>query len=329
MAKPNEANKTANAGASAFEIISEAVRSLRGTQQGDNYNVCCPFHDEDTPSCGVNLSTSSKVPVGFFYCFGCGEKGPWNKFAEATNLPKIKDWQNFKENAGVKLKVKLHSSLTEQDKLLSEIKSNMAIPWPENKDWRGYSGKLIRKLGGMQYNDERSDQLMLVFPIYVNDKLKGAVRAFLVKKEKRASYLATDGGWAKSYGMFGYDMAKRLIKKRGLKKVVVVEGPRDCLRLLSRGIPAVAILGTKNFNKKKAMYLIGLGVDEILIMPDNDQAGLQMKALVKEEVGDLCKTRYLKLPRDKDKDGKLIKMDPDNAPKSIIKEIRKLVYKAA
>lgn len=326
MAKPIKTS-----GASSFEIISQALQGVRGEHRGDSFWICCPFHDENTPSLSVNLDDTKDIPVGFFYCFGCSEgRGPWNKLAEKLNLPQIKDWQNFKENAGQQLKVKLKdASLTEVDRLMGEIKSNVAIPWPKDKEWRGYKGKLITKLGGMYYNDMRKDELMLVFPVYINGKLKGAVRALLKKVEKRASYLTTEGNWVKAHGLFGYDVAKALIRKYGLKKIVLVEGPRDALRLLSKGIPACAILGTKNFSEKKAMYLTSLGVDEILVLPDNDRAGLEMRDLVKKIVGDLCKTTYLKLPRDKDKTGKLIKLDPDNAPKEIIREIKKMVYATA
>ena len=325
MAKPLKAT-----GASAFEIIQGALQSVRGEHRGDSFWLCCPFHDENTPSLSVNLDDTKDIPVGFFYCFGCPERGPWNKLAEKMNLPTIKDWQNFKENAGQQLKVKLKTaSLTEVDRLMGEIKSNVAIPWPKDKEWRGYKGKLITKLGGMYYNDVRKDELMLVFPVYLNGKLKGAVRALLKKVDKRASYLTTEGNWVKAHGLFGYDIAKKLIKKHGLRKVVIVEGPRVALRLLSKGIPACAILGTKNFSEKKALYLTALGVDEILILPDNDRAGLEMRDLVKATVGTLCKTTYLKLPRDKDKNGKVIKLDPDNAPIEIIREIKKMVYKGA
>lgn len=326
MAKPIK-----QSGASAFEIITQALTGIRGEHRGDSYWICCPFHDENTPSCSVNLDDTKPVPIGHFYCFGCSEgRGPWNKLANKLGLPEIKEWQNFKENAGQQLKVKLKSaSLTEVDKLMGEIKSNVAIPWPEDKEWRGYKGKLINKLGGQMYNDPRKDELMLVFPIYINGKLRGGVRAFLKKIEKRASYLTTEGSWVKSHGLFGYDLAKKLIRKRGLKKIVLVEGPRDALRLLSKGIPACAVLGTKNFNDKKALYLTALGVDEILVMPDNDRAGKEMWELVKAQVGNLCKTTYLRLPKEKDKAGKLIKLDPDSAPKEIIREVKKLVYKNA
>lgn len=326
MAKPIKANT----GASAFEIISQALQGVRGEHKGDSFWICCPFHDERSPSCSVNLDDTKAVPVGFYYCFGCPARGHWNTLANKLNLPEIKDWQNFKENAGQQLRVKLKSAmLTETDKLMGEIKSNVAIPWPEDKEWRGYKGKLITKLGGQLYNDPRKDELMLVFPVFINKKLRGAVRALLKKVDKRASYLTTEGNWVKAHGLFGYDVAKALIKKRGLKRVVLVEGPRDALRLLSKGIPACAVLGTKNFSQKKALYLTAMGVDEILVMPDNDRAGKEMWLLVKEQIGTLCKATYLQLPKEKDDKGKLIKLDPDCAPVEIIREVKKLVYRGS
>jgi len=305
-----------------FDYLRWRVVSVKKTKRVEEV-FCCVVPETHRFTLEDNILTGN--------CFGCSEgRGPWNKLANKLGLPEIKEWQNFKENAGQQLKVKLKSaSLTEVDKLMSEIKSNVAIPWPEDKEWRGYKGKLINKLGGQMYNDPRKDELMLVFPIYINGKLRGGVRAFLKKVEKRASYLTTEGSWVKSHGLFGYDLAKKLIRKRGLKKIVLVEGPRDALRLLSRGIPACAVLGTKNFNDKKALYLTALGVDEILVMPDNDRAGKEMWELVKAQVGHLCKTTYLRLPKEKDKAGKLIKLDPDSAPKEIIREVKKLVYKNA
>lgn len=326
MAKPIK-----NSGASAYEIVNAAIQGLRGINKGDSFWICCPFHDEKSPSCSINLDSTKGVPIGHFYCFGCSEgRGPWNKLANKLGLPTIKDWQNFKENAGIQLRTQLKkASLTETDKLMGEIKSNVAIPWPDEKKWRGYKGSLIKKLGGQMYHDARKDELLLAFPIYINGKLRGGVRALLEKTEKRASYLTTEGRWVKTHGLFGYDMAKKLIKKRGLKRVVLVEGPRDAMRLLSKGIPACAILGSQNFTQTKAMYVVSLGVDEILIMPDNDRAGKEMRDLVRKEVGNMCKTKYLALPREKGKDGKVIKLDPDNAPIEIIREVKKLVYKGS
>lgn len=69
--------------------LSEYVRQkLKLEKSGADWFGCCPFHDEKTASFSVN------DPKGFYYCFGCHEKGDildwWQKqegltFAEAHN----------------------------------------------------------------------------------------------------------------------------------------------------------------------------------------------------------------------------------------------------
>ena len=39
------------------------------TKQGKDYALCCPFHDEHTPSCIISSKTN------LFNCFGCGKGG--------------------------------------------------------------------------------------------------------------------------------------------------------------------------------------------------------------------------------------------------------------
>ena len=50
--------------------IVEVIRDfLSLTKAGVNYNTCCPFHDDKTPSFVVS-------PVkNIYHCFGCGESG--------------------------------------------------------------------------------------------------------------------------------------------------------------------------------------------------------------------------------------------------------------
>ena len=51
-------------------------------KSGKNYQACCPFHDEKTPSFTVNPDKQ------FFYCFGCGEHGNAINFVmKHTGLP--------------------------------------------------------------------------------------------------------------------------------------------------------------------------------------------------------------------------------------------------
>lgn len=301
-------------------------------QAGGNIHVCCPFHSEKTPSCSVNISRDANVGIGTFFCYGCGEKGNWNKFADKADLVPLKSYQKFERNtdaANTRLMRKRLEMLGVDNRsiqrLFDEV-GNAIIPWPKERGWRSYSGKLIARIGGFCYNDNNHDELMLVLPVYINGRYRGGVRAFFEKQENGLSYLTIKGDWVKSYGLLGYDY----IQKRdlwGAKAVVLVEGPRDWLRLMKNKIPACAILGANMMDEKKMMLIAALGVRKVFAMPDNDKAGKKMANLVKEFAENAgLQFQYLKLPRELDKKGKLIKMDPDNAPAAIIKEVKRLVF---
>ena len=68
--------------------------------KNNGYMIKCPFHDDDTPSCSISLG-NSKVPPGYFYCFGCGTKGAWNVLAEKIGAKKFKNGEE-KSNKGNK-----------------------------------------------------------------------------------------------------------------------------------------------------------------------------------------------------------------------------------
>ena len=51
-----------------FETVL-AVFGLETRGYGDERMTWCPFHDDGSPSCSINLE--KKV----FHCFACGEKG--------------------------------------------------------------------------------------------------------------------------------------------------------------------------------------------------------------------------------------------------------------
>ncbi|AGS82035.1 DNA primase [Pseudomonas phage PaBG] len=304
----------------------------RTKQMGSNVHVLCPFHGEKTPSCSINLSREADVPIGAFFCFGCGEKGAWNKFANQTGLKKLKKWQQFESNTdGGKLRfskrqIELMGANNMSIQRLFDEVGNAVIPWPPERKWRSYSGKLISRIGGYCYNDDHRDELMLVFPVYTNGRYRGGVRAFFEKQDNGLSYLTTKGDWVKSYGLLGYDY---MMKKDlwGCKSIVLVEGPRDWLRLVKNKIPSCGILGSNMFDAKKLQLLVALGIKKIFVMPDNDRAGKKMANLVKgfaKEFGIDCE--YLKLPRPINEKGEVVKLDPDNCDQKIIDKVKELVY---
>ena len=53
------------------EILSQHVKFDR---RGKEFVFLCPFHEEKTPSCSMNMYT------GMFHCFGCKKGGSLNSF---------------------------------------------------------------------------------------------------------------------------------------------------------------------------------------------------------------------------------------------------------
>ncbi len=317
------------------EEIHKYIDSIgvSGKSAGESIHVVCPFHDENTPSCSVNLDTSSGVPIGTFYCFGCGETGRWNKFAEKTGLEPLKSYQNRTSSAeGSVRRARKHrediygKGNMSLERMFKEV-GNQVIRWPKKLDWRGYSGRMLYALESYCFNERRKDELMLVLPVYIHGRFRGGVRAFTEKRAGSASYLTTSGEWVKDYGLLGYDlMVKRDLF--GSKSLVVVEGPRDWLRMMQNKIPSCAILGALMMSDKKMQLIAGLGVRHLYVLSDNDAAGARMARNVKF-FADKAKLKctILKLPRKRGGDGKLIELDPDNAPQKLIDEVKKLVFK--
>lgn len=293
--------------------------------------ICCPFHGDSDPSLGVVVTNDLRVPLGTWNCLGCGEKGSWNKLAEKIGADSIVSWntddtihgipnEDYEEMLGT-------NDLSSLPALLRAMRVEEAQPWPAQMDWRGYEGQFLQSIGGMIVNDDRNDGVNLLLPVIVTDKIRGAVRANYAKTKGQSSYYTSKGPWVKKWGLFPYDWTKRLIRTHKLDFVFFVEGPRDALRLLREGIPAVATLGANNFSSMKAL-LLGNLADRVYVLTDNDNGGDKMwetaSPLLKEAGIDY---RRMKLPKKLDGEGKLIKMDPNSMPMQVLERILRLLNK--
>lgn len=310
----------------AVSVIVQELDSLAINKKvtGSSYMIQCPFHDDNTPSGGINLA-SGTVPIGYYHCLGCGTKGPWNMLAEKLGLKKLKKWQmqfsSSNQFEDEKIRRLFSTPVDEEARLQQALNSKEMIAWPITENWRGYEGSAVRENGGLMYRDGRTGEIMLFFPIKINGELKGGVRAYLKKKKGRTSYLTTSGDeWVKSSGLMGYDITKKRLKERKKKIVLAVEGPRDYMRLFVNNIPALGFLGANTVSKKKMMKVAAIA-DTVLVLSDNDKGGDIMYKNIKEASKGVIEVKRLKLPSDYDEDGKLIKVDPHSAPQEIIDEI--------
>ena len=80
---------------SIVDVISSKIKLVR---KGREYQACCPFHNEKTPSFTVNEAK------GFYHCFGCGAHGDIIKFEmEANGLTFIEAVEKLAHKVGMEL----------------------------------------------------------------------------------------------------------------------------------------------------------------------------------------------------------------------------------
>lgn len=311
--------------------IVEQVNRLSGRKMsaGESIMVCCPFHDDSSPSAGVFVGVGMEIPLGFFNCLGCGKKGHWNAWAPQAGLETVPEWEL---RAASDLVVGGRSSVQEDNgsfrrfRSLSEMMKAVGrpafFPWFEDKDWRGYNGKLLRDFGAQVCMPPGADEPVCFLPCKIRRSWVGGVAGYLQKQSGRTSYLTTRGTWVKETGLLGYDITRNLIREHDFKYVTIEEGPRDMFRMLTEGVPSVAALGARTWSADKTRLIETLGVHTAYVISDNDKGGRQLREGLREEFRDsVVKLKFIRLPEEKNKKGKLIKMDPDDAPVDVMEEI--------
>jgi DNA primase len=312
-------------------LILDFLEKLPGPRRasGDNIYISCPFHDETKPSLGVFLGEGMSLPLGTFNCLGCGVHGNWNKLAAKLGLPQFKS-QQFSDAAGT---LSEHYLAEVQEELLGaeETLENLVAKmgrcqlhtWPVDRKWRGYSGRMIQQVGGHLLYDSRLRTVVLFFPINIYGKVVGGVKAYLEAQRHGPNYLNTRGKWVEKYGLFPYEYTRQALQRWGDRYVVIVEGPRDALRLLRLQIPALAILGAHNFSEHKAVLIDALDPCKVYVLPDNDQGGDKMAKTVIPLIKPHCPVRRVVLPASSEK------MDPNSAPQKMLLQLREVARRGA
>lgn len=307
----------------------EFVKSQLGHYTGPKKNlsdstfVLCPSHSEKTPSFRIFHTANSNSP-GWGKCYGCGFSAPWDQFAKDLGLEQYK-WS--------KPSPKYALPLVRNDQEDSKVDLKFK-PLPKNKIWRQINTNLLRSIG-CKLIDQYGEKLIYM-PVIIKGEERGYIRARLRKAKDKPSYLNSKGKWSERYGLFPYDYA---VKSKP-KTLVLVEGPRDALRLLSKGIPTMAILGTQSWSPTKTKMLELSGIQRVILCMDGDPAGIhaieqiepKLKSMFKTQVFDLAGKDSPYWPiRNKVDPGKYAKAngielwDPGNCPLNKIKELKKLI----
>ena len=295
--------------------IEGILSGMKGKKQGEYTLILCPFHADGNPSCSVK----TKPPYqGFYKCWSCGAKGPFSKLAEklgieagceATPPIQVEAYEAFfSENSSTEAADVVLITHDQLKPLSAKNVEAMGI-----KDgWRGVPIDFLRETIGAKIIDRYS----LYFPVMVNDKEVGYIRAFKEKKKGRPSYLNKPGPWTKTQGLFLFDQAMELARES--KTLILVEGPRDPIGIMLEGMPAVAMLGTNSWSDAKRRLIERAGVENLILCMDGDEAGHKASLALKEA----C-LGYLHVV-----DFKLYEWegeyDPFNMPKTLMRRLRKV-----
>ncbi len=228
--------------------------------------LLCPFHsDRKSPSLSVVVSHGYKQPVGFWKCFGCGEKGYWNKLAEALNMETLDGYKmDLTESESLNFDIEPEE---EEEPNSDKVNLKLLTPWPIDRSWRGFAGSIVQKYDGM-YNKLDPDYPLVFLCKHRNDnKIVGFIRCREQKRKGYKSYLFSKGPWLSNYLWCEN-------KIRDTKRILITEGVRDALAWICRGFTSVAILGTSSGMKsKRKATLLGMGVERIILFMDGDEAG--------------------------------------------------------
>lgn len=310
-----------------LDFVLSELASFSGTKKkvGDSTFVLCPYHSERTPSFRIFHSASSRSP-GYGRCYGCGQKAPWDSFAPMLGLRAYtwaKPTQQFARPV-----------VQPPDSSDIDLPQFDFKPLPKGKVWREIQTDLLIAIGCLRIR--QYDEPFIYMPVNVRGEERGYIRARMRKKKDKPSYLNKAGKWSDRYGLFPYDYAV----KDSPKSLVLVEGPRDALRLLSFGIPAIAILGTQSWTKRKAQLLEMTGAKSVVLCFDGDDAGLAAEKLVlpslsllmnvvvfslRERDSPYWQFRHEDEPSKEAKRNKVELWDPGSMPIRKIKQLKRLL----
>ena len=265
--------------ASHHEVEAELVRLPKAKRKGPDVVILCPFHGDHEPSCGVNVDPNK--PAGIFKCWSCGESGGWRKLAKALDLPTLNDGaidRRVRKPPKPNPKETADSVCSFGGSIGSGKQTNKpgkrARKWPKDREWRGIRGGMVRWCGG---RISKTGKLML--PVerlgLRGIEFAGAIFCSLDKSDGQPPYLYSKGSDMKR-GLFPLTGLLRMVGKRRPSSLVLVEGSRDAMALMQRGIPSLAVLGASmcGFDKMMGVATVcrHLGLRPLVVM-DGDEAG--------------------------------------------------------
>lgn len=251
-----------------MHIRGELQRLGLGFKEDRNsFSIICPHpHPGGGPNTHYNYRIKKDGKTS--HCFVCKATGSWQKIAGELGASKFNSSglvgdEGADLNMGAAIRRRL--ALTALDDDIQGAPDGMT-PWQGS--WRGLPETFLRRVHAHRWLQPWYGSWVerIWFPCMQWNEFVGYAARRLDKVDEQRWYNAP---WMKSTEvLFGFDVARSM----GSRAVAIVEGPGDALTLLNAGIPAVAVLGTRNIGQKEAL-LIAAGFTRGYVVFDADAAG--------------------------------------------------------
>ena len=252
-------------------------------EYGTDYIVFCPYHNNNrTPAGEVSKDH------GMFFCFGCQTTRTLIEFVmytsnrtyfEAVRYIKSKEQETSIEESVNKALIN-KPEFIQYDELLIKRLNNQALESP--RAIRYFEGRKITKESIDKFSlgySEKQDSVTI--PIYSPD---GMCIGFVARTVEGKEFKNTPG-LPKGKVLFNLHR----IKTSNI--VYVVESSFDAIRLDQVGFPAVATLGA---NVSAAQIrLLEKYFNSIVLIADNDDAGMIMRDKLIEKLGPIVTSVYI------------------------------------
>jgi len=227
---------------SIVDVVSAKVKLVR---KGREYQACCPFHNEKTPSFTVNEAK------GFYHCFGCGAHGDIIKFEmEANGLSFIDAVEKLAHKVGLQVPRLSQESKEQQEKRATAYDiMEMAAKYfekilrlPEGREGLNY-------LYSRGFGDDIITRFRLGFAP-ANNGLKALLNSRGISEKEMAELglIAIPEGGRASHDFFRNRVMIPIFDKRG--KVIAFGG-----RVMDKSQPKyLNSPETPVFNKRRVLY---------------------------------------------------------------------------
>lgn len=218
--------------------------------------ICCPYHNEHTPSFIILLKDKGNLKAGFCKCFGCGKATSFK--AMCKDLGYVIDDNPISRTQRLKLQLQEREQQPNTFHLCDPPMYKKDIPYnfsPYIKS-RGIGEDIQRKFKIF----EKTDECKVYMPVFAED---GKYLYFNARSTKEKAFFIEPGA----------EKCLAYIEEIDFSKpIAICESQIDAMSLWQLGMQAVATLGASNINALRPLLK---STSVFILAFDSDVAGIK------------------------------------------------------